>query len=547
MSLGIIILCHNNVTHTAKVAQHWLKYGCPVVIHIDQKTPIASCEYLHKSLSHNHNIRFAKRHSCRWGGWSLVKATQEAALVMLKEFPEVEHIYLSSDSCLPLRPVSHLKAYLALHPKTDFIESIPAKTANWIQSGLEEERFTLYFPFDWKKQRKLFDGFVTIQRKLGIKRAPPRGVTPHIGSQWWCLTRRTLLAILHHHERQKYDRYFQTTWIPDESYFQSLARLVSSNIESKSLTFSQFNPMGKPYVFYDDHLTLLQQSNCFVARKIWPGAQNLYSTFLSNSVEPKSDDPQPPAKATPKRISTFLNNSAHAATTPESGSAFQHYFYPKGPLGSADYFVFWGFEYLFDGFEKWLQQTNTTIDTHARLFAPEQVYYAQDAMFFKGALSTSAHIRDYDPKGFLRNLIWNGRPQRQAFILSPDDRQAIVPFIAQDTHAHIFMIRKAWSLTLAPTAYNFTMALSRLSTIEERFITQLHRPHVKATLKIWELNSFMYSPQQALEEVLQTINPTEKTARNSCDNNSRPSLEASANIKHLIKKSLYNLPKKHQP
>ena len=56
----------------------------------------------------------------------------------------------------------------------------------------------------------------------------PEGLVPHMGSQWWCLTRQTLSAILQDPERAKYDSYFRKVWIPDESYFQTLCGSLST-------------------------------------------------------------------------------------------------------------------------------------------------------------------------------------------------------------------------------------------------------------------------------------------------------------------------------
>src|SRR5690606_19607968 len=143
---------------------------------------------------------------------------------MLRDFPQVRHVYLASGSCLPLRPVEELRTYLDERPRTDFIESVTTADVGWTVGGLNYERFTLRFPFSWRKHRWLFDGYVRLQRLLGVRRSMPSGVVPHLGSQWWCLTRQTLSAILDGPEREEYDRYFRKVWIPDESYFQTLVR-----------------------------------------------------------------------------------------------------------------------------------------------------------------------------------------------------------------------------------------------------------------------------------------------------------------------------------
>ena len=92
-----------------------------------------------------------------------------------------------------LRPVDELVNYLADRPRVDFIESATTADVSWTIGGLDQERFTLRFPFSWRKHRKLFDAYVKLQRALGIRRRIPEGLVPHMGSQWWCLTRQTLV------------------------------------------------------------------------------------------------------------------------------------------------------------------------------------------------------------------------------------------------------------------------------------------------------------------------------------------------------------------
>lgn len=254
--LGVVILCHTALRRTAQLARFWLQAGCPVALHVDRAVPEGELKALQEDLGAHPLLRYGPRHRCNWGSWRLVVATQEASAILLRDFPAVQHVLLASGSCLPLRPARDLLAHLDAHPQTDFIESVSIDHADWITGGLSKERFTLYFPFDWRRQRWLFDRFVDLQRKLGISRTIPQPLRPHMGSQWWCLTRATLDAILSDPDRPRHERYFRQNWIPDESYFQTLARLHSSNIESKSLTLVKFDRHGRPNLFYDDHLQL---------------------------------------------------------------------------------------------------------------------------------------------------------------------------------------------------------------------------------------------------------------------------------------------------
>ena len=286
MSVGFVMLCHNDLTRAAQVARHWAQNDCPVVIHVDRRTKRKNYDQMVQALAGLPNIRFARRYVCEWGTWGLVAATQDAATIMLRDFGQVRHVFLASGSCAPLRPVDELRAYLDARPQTNFIESVTTADVGWTVGGLDIERFTLRFPFSWRKQRYAFDFYVGLQRRIRFRRRIPAGIVPHLGSQWWCLTRQTLSAILQNPDRPAIDAYFRRVWIPDESYFQTMVRQVSGNVESRSLTLAKFDFQGKPHVFYDDHLSLLRKSDCFVARKIWAQADKLYDTFLSGDPAP---------------------------------------------------------------------------------------------------------------------------------------------------------------------------------------------------------------------------------------------------------------------
>ena len=238
------MLCHTELERAAEVARHWAERDCPVVIHVDERVKRAAYDGLVKALVDLKNIRFSGRYACEWGTWGIVAATQAAATIMLQDFAEVRHVYLASGSCLPLRPVAELKAYLDSRPRTDFIESVTTEDVGWTIGGLDVERFTLRFPFSWRRQRWLFDRYVEVQRRFKFRRKVPSGLVPHLGSEWWCLTRQTLSAILESPDRAAIDKYFRKVWIPDESYFQTLVRKFSTHVESRSLTLSKFDYQG---------------------------------------------------------------------------------------------------------------------------------------------------------------------------------------------------------------------------------------------------------------------------------------------------------------
>ncbi|GGH28932.1 Core-2/I-Branching enzyme [Cribrihabitans marinus] len=506
--LGIVMLAHTALDRAEQVARHWTAAGCPVVIHLDRKVPRRVFNAFRKSLANDPRIRFCKRHTCNWGTWGIVKASQSASEMLLSEFPEVRHAYLTSGSCLPLRPVQELIDYLAQRPRTDFIESATTSDVPWTIGGLDQERFTLRFPFPWKKQRLLFDGYVALQRRLGLVRKIPAGLVPHMGSQWWCLTRQTLTAILQDPDRRMHDRYFRHVWIPDESYYQTLARLYSRRIESRSLTLSKFDFQGKPHVFYDDHLQLLRRSDCFLARKIWPRADRLYQSFLTDgSGAMKRTEPNP------GKIDRIFAKAVERRTRGRDGLYMQSRFPRHGNengLTSNEYSVFQGFAELFEDFQPWLAKV-TQSQVHGHLFAPERAEFANGQTMMSGCLTDSAKLRDHDPTGFLTSVIWNTRGERQCFQFGPHDNQAISWLMARDTNAQISVISGAWAVPLFHSNRDFAelrREAARLQKIESEHLDILRSVWTKARVRIWTMAEFVDSPMEPIQTIVNEIGHT---------------------------------------
>nr|WP_154153336.1 beta-1,6-N-acetylglucosaminyltransferase [Roseovarius bejariae] len=500
------MLVHTAFDRAEQVARHWAAAGCPLVIHADKSVPKAAYDAFVKSLSDLPDVRFSKRHRCEWGTWGLVAATQSAAEVMLEEFPQVRHVYLASGSCLPLRPVQELIDHLAARPQTDFIESATTADVPWTIGGLDHERFTLRFPFSWRKHRYLFDRYVALQRVIGYKRRIPNGIVPHMGSQWWCLTRQTLSAILSDPERDTYDRYFKKVWIPDESYFQTLARQYSRQIESRSLTLSKFDYQGKPHIFYDDHLQLLRRSDCFVARKIWPFANRLYDAFLNDkSGAMKRTEPNP------GKIDRIFAKAVERRTRGRPGLLMQSRFPVEGRengLTCAQYSVFQGFSDLFENFETWLAKATST-RVHGHLFAPERAEFSDGQTVMNGALSDSAALRDYNPRAFLASLIWNTRGERQCFQMGPRDHIKKLEWdLAKDPNAQISVITGAWAVPLFKSNANFSdirREAARLQQIESKYLEVLRSPWTKARVRIWTMAEFIEAPMEPLQTIIDEI------------------------------------------
>ncbi|WP_417672577.1 DUF5928 domain-containing protein [Pseudodonghicola sp.] len=276
--IAYILLCHKDPGAIVMQAQRITDAGDYISIHFDARAPQDAYRQIREALADNPNVAFARpRIRCGWGEWSLVQATLNAVEAAVEAFPRATHFYMLSGDCMPIKTAEYAHRYLDDHD-IDYVESFDFFDSDWIKTGIKEDRLIYRHLLNERKHKWLFYAGLNLQRKLGLKRAIPHDLQIQIGSQWWCLRRRTIEWILDF-TRQRRDvmRFFRTTWIPDETFFQTLVRhLVPENeIDSRTLTFLMFSDYGMPVTFYNDHYDLLLSQDFLFARKISPEASEL--------------------------------------------------------------------------------------------------------------------------------------------------------------------------------------------------------------------------------------------------------------------------------
>jgi hypothetical protein len=210
-------------------------------------------------------------------GVSYNAATITAAQAALEAFPRATHFYMMSGDCIPIKSAEYAHEFLDRHDR-DFIESFDFFDSDWIKTGIKEERLIYRHVLNERKHKRLFYLSIEWQRRLGLKRRLPKGLQIQIGSQWWCLRRQTLEAVMAFiAKRRDVVRFFARSWIPDETFFQTLVRhlVPGEEIESRTLTFLMFTDYGMPVTFYNDHYDLLLAQDFLFARKVSPEAQDL--------------------------------------------------------------------------------------------------------------------------------------------------------------------------------------------------------------------------------------------------------------------------------
>jgi hypothetical protein len=276
--IAFILLCHKDPDAIISQALRLTAAGDYMSIHFDARAKTEHFDLTRNALEDNPNVTFArKRTKCGWGEWSLVKATLLALEAAESEFPRATHFYMLSGDCMPIKSAEYAHEFLD-DDGTDFIESFDFFESDWIKTGMKEERLIYRHLFNERNHKKIFYAAFDLQKRLGLKREIPSDMQIMIGSQWWCLRRQTIEAILEFcSARPDVVRFFRTTWIPDETFFQTLVRhlIPDSEIQSRALTFLMFSDYGIPVTLFNDHYDLLLSQDFLFARKISPEATEL--------------------------------------------------------------------------------------------------------------------------------------------------------------------------------------------------------------------------------------------------------------------------------
>ena len=287
--IAFLLMAHRDPERLAAKAQALAAHGDRVVIHFDARARRADWESLRSALSGDDGIAFAARVRCGWGEFSLVQATLNLIEEARRRFDGITHYFLISGDCYPTKSRGYLDRYL--EQDRDVIE-VADFHGDWIKTGLREDRLVFRHWFNERRRKRLFYASLNLQRRLGWSREVPEGLEVRIGSQWWALRAGTVEKILEFMRRRRdVVRFFRTTWIPDETFFQTLAAhlVPADQISGYPPTHLRFSDYGMPLVFHDDHADYLRAANRPFARKISPHAENLQQQLLATFGEWRSD------------------------------------------------------------------------------------------------------------------------------------------------------------------------------------------------------------------------------------------------------------------
>lgn len=432
---GFVVLAHARLDRAGALVRHLRAHGAPVVVHLDRRCT---------ERGDFADAAVLSLHAAEWGTMALVDATLDAAARLLADHPATAHVALVSGDTLPVRPLDELDAFLEEHPGMDFIESVPVAERDWVAGGLSEERLTLWHPISWRRWRRGFDALVALQRAAGVRRRLPPGLAAHFGSQWWCLSARTLRAMLEDPRLPAWRRFFRLTWIPDESFFQTVVRSVGepARLRPHSLMLARFDAGGQPHAFHDDHADWLAGAGPFLARKADPDAEGLYARFLGAPRVPNlrpafggSIDEAPFAAARRARLAEPAGLQTQARFPSGSSVKLVTTARSWGLVAARD-------PALVAAALAAVSGTAPGVEAHGRLFAPEGAVFAGGGSHGPGNLPADPRLRDHRPEQFLARLIFARRERFTLFGFVPGDTPRAAQMAVRDHNARIVLLEE---------------------------------------------------------------------------------------------------------
>ncbi|HEV2300801.1 MAG TPA: beta-1,6-N-acetylglucosaminyltransferase [Stellaceae bacterium] len=445
MKLAFAIVAHGNARVVERLVDILIAEGHQVALHYDLKSPPTGYQHLLRSFAGSPAVRFARRVKVGWGQWSIVEATLNCLEEIAAAGWEPDYVYYLSGMDYPIRSSADLLAFLERNKGKEFIESVPAEKVRWVRTGPQQERYQYRFPFNWREQRRRSEWFWKLQKGLGWKRRFVRGMTPHIGSQWWVLSWPTLKQVMALARERDIKRFFRTTLVPDELFFQTLVRQLvpAERIVSRTLTLYQFSDYGIPVVYYIDHLDYLLRQPFFMARKISQHQMALRDALDECWRGGRSTAPlgEVTVGAISRDYEDFRRTHRDGVPgLPVVGRAPRR---RQGPLErlQSPYVAVLGSSAAELRFVHKALARRPELLCHGQLFHPRRIEFADGRATMAGYRAEAVKLRNFSPSSFLADIVRSEGERLTSFLLLWGQGGHIPELIFERANARIIILR----------------------------------------------------------------------------------------------------------
>jgi hypothetical protein len=445
VKIAFALVAHGNPALVERLVRTLISEGHLVAVHYDLKSPQTDYEHLVQSFAGCESVRFANRARVGWGQWSIIAATLNCLDEIETAGWNPDYVYYASGMDYPVRSSAELVAFLTRHQGMEFIQSVPADQVHWVKTGPQQERYQYRWHFNWREQHRRCQFSFALQQKFGLKRKFVRGMTPYIGSQWWVLSWETLKNVMALGRQKDIQRFFRTTLVPDELFFQTLVRhlVPEARIVSRTLTLYQFTDYGYPLVYYADHLDYLLRQPFFLARKLSPHSADLrdgLDAAWHGERKARSFHDDDIGIVGPEYEARRLTYRGGVPGRPVAGAV------PDARLGDLERvknpcFVVIGTSTAELRVVHQALSQHPNLLCHGQLFHHRRIEFAQDRESFAGYTADAIALREVSRPNFIADIVRAENHRLSGFLLTPDQGQDIAEVLMERPNIRVVIVR----------------------------------------------------------------------------------------------------------
>jgi hypothetical protein len=251
-----VVFAHRNPGQVARLVSRLTQADARVLVHVDRASSIY--EPLRRSLP-NH-VEFLRRRRARWGSYGPIAVALDALRTAIHT--PSGHVVLLSGQDYPVKPVEEIHDRLRELGDRSVMQHERFPVESWASiCGGGYDRLQHYFWISTRWERSL----------PRLRRTIPGGRWPYGGSMWWALSRSAAeLVVRETTDDSKLERYFRTTKLPDEMFFQTILMNspLADSVINRSSTFALWQrDTYHPAILEKKHIPMLRELPHLFARK----------------------------------------------------------------------------------------------------------------------------------------------------------------------------------------------------------------------------------------------------------------------------------------
>ncbi len=259
MRLAYFILAYKDLPQVVRLLKAIYHPNHIYLIHIDKKSK-ARPETLYDYTRHLQNVILMPRQNCWWGGISFVKLHLEA-MRYLYAHHRWDYLINLSGQDLPLLSQTKIMNALSKFNAANYIEARPIEEL-WPDYRHRFDHYYLEVPFSNYVKK-----VPVLKRRFKL---PAKTTRLYAGSSYFILDRECCRYIFTHENLQQYLDFYRYTFIPEESFFQTI--LMNSKwrhtiIQDNKREINWKEGPEYPRIFRLEDLDKLTANTAFFARK----------------------------------------------------------------------------------------------------------------------------------------------------------------------------------------------------------------------------------------------------------------------------------------